>query len=119
MFCGDLRREPDGRWFFGSTYLGRDGELRPVRVSAVGDRLGVVAAQLAELLRKTCDAMDGWGDPVAVQAGRDTLRRFERWKGERGDGEQRKSRLDADSRSRAWGRCMWRLENRRACRRTC
>ena len=80
MFCGDLRREPDGRWFFGSTYLGRDGELRPVRVSAVGDRLGVVAARLAESLRKTCDAMDGWGDPAAVQAGRDTLRRFERWK---------------------------------------
>ena len=57
-----------------------DGEQRTVRVSAVGDRLGVVAARLAESLRKTCDAMDGWGDPAAVQAGRDTLRRFERWK---------------------------------------
>jgi len=24
VFCGDLRREPDGRWFFGSTYLGKE-----------------------------------------------------------------------------------------------
>ncbi|MGH1348562.1 MAG: hypothetical protein ACRBN8_43855 [Nannocystales bacterium] len=78
--CGDLRREPDGRWFFGTTYLGRDGEPMAVMVGSLGDRLGVVAARLAEALGQTCDAMDGWGDALAVQTGRDTLRRFERWK---------------------------------------
>ena len=40
--CGDLRREPDGRWFFGSTYLGRDGERRALMVDGVGDCAGVV-----------------------------------------------------------------------------
>jgi len=80
VFCGDLRRESDGRWFFGSTYLGQDGELRTISVSALGDRLGVVAARLAETLGQMCEAMDGWGDASVVQTGRDTLRRFERWK---------------------------------------
>ena len=80
VFCGDLRREPDGRWFFGATYLGRDGEPRAVMVRALGDCVGVVAARLAEALGQACDAMDGWGDVLAVQAGRGTLRRFERWK---------------------------------------
>ena len=80
VFCGDLRREPDGRWFFGSTYLGKDGETRTIAVSALGDRLGVVAARLAQVLGETCDAVDGLGDASVVQAGRDTLRRFERWK---------------------------------------
>ena len=35
--CGDLRREPDGRWFLGDVLLGRDGE--PLAVSALDDRL--------------------------------------------------------------------------------
>ena len=78
--CGDLRREPDGRWFFGSTYLGRDGERRALMVDGVGDRVGVVAARLAEALGTVCDAADGFGYPAAVQVGRDVLRRFERWK---------------------------------------
>ena len=78
--CGDLRREPDGRWFFGSTYLGRDGERRALMVDGVGDRVGVVAARLAEALGTVCDAADGFGYPAAVQVGCDALRRFERWK---------------------------------------
>lgn len=78
--CGDLRREPDGRWFFGSTFLGFDGDPRAVTVSSLGDRVGVVAARLAESLGQVCEALDGWGNASAIQAGRDTLRRFERWK---------------------------------------
>src|SRR5690606_24113906 len=78
--CGDLRREPDGRWFFGSAYLGRDGEARPLMVDGVSERVGVVAARLAEALGTVCEAADGLGNPAAVQVGRDALRRFERWK---------------------------------------
>ena len=73
VFCGDLRREPDGRWFFGSTYLGKDGETRTIAVSALGNRLGVVAARLAQALGETCDAVamkavwrlgaERWGGP--------------------------------------------------------
>lgn len=77
--CGDLRREPDGRWFFGSTFLGRDGEPHPPSIDEVAERPWVVTRRLARALEDLCDAMDGWGDVSAVRAGRDTLRRFERW----------------------------------------
>lgn len=81
--CGDLRREPDGRWFFDQTYLGRDGQPRVIAVCSVGDRLGVVAARLAEALGQACDAMVESGEESVVlarQRGRETLRRFERWR---------------------------------------
>lgn len=77
--CGDLRREPDGRWFIGATYLGRDGEPHPPLGDEVGERLWVVTRRLARALKDICDAMDGCGDAAAVEAGRDALRRFERW----------------------------------------
>lgn len=77
--CGDLRREPDGRWFLGETYLGRDGEPNPPLIGEVAERPWVVTRRLARALKEICDAMDGCGDAVAIQAGRDTLRRFERW----------------------------------------
>jgi len=58
VFCGDLRREPDGRWFFGSLYLGQDGEVRGRSISTLDDRRGV---RLAEAFGQTRDAMDGLG----------------------------------------------------------
>ena len=77
--CGDLRRESDGRWYFGRIYLGRAGEPYPI-VAELDDRVGFVAARLAQALGQLCDAVDGLGNVSAVRAGRDTLTRFERWK---------------------------------------
>jgi hypothetical protein len=78
--CGDLRREGDGRWFLGSTFLGRDGDSNSVLDSALDERAGVVAAQLATALERACGALEGWGDALEHQAGRNTLRRFQRWR---------------------------------------
>lgn len=77
--CGDLRREGDGRWFFGRLYLGRDGEPYPI-VSELDDRVGFVAARLAGALSAACGELLKCGEVSAAHRGRDTLRRFERWK---------------------------------------
>ena len=77
--CGDLRREPDGRWFFGAAWLGNDDDPHAM-VGELEDRGGVVASRLAAGLGKACDELDKWGDAYASSPGRETLRRFERWK---------------------------------------
>jgi len=79
IWCGELRREPDGRWFFGPIFLGRDGQPQAVAYD-LDDRLGIVAARLAEALHQSCAELERWGDVVASSRGREVLRRFERWK---------------------------------------
>ena len=79
LWCGDMRREPDGRWFFGRVFVGNDHEPNAM-MSGVDDSASVTAARLAAALRKACDELDRWGNVSAWADGRDALRRFERWK---------------------------------------
>ncbi len=76
--CGPLRREPDGSWFHGASFLGRDHE--PVSsLHELESTVGIVAAGLGDALKEACDALHEWGHVSAAQRGRDVLRRFQRW----------------------------------------
>lgn len=77
--CGALRRDVDGRWFFGSTYLGRDGEPL-VDVDSLESRSSVVAARLARELEHASHELELWGDLVAARRALDLVRRYERWR---------------------------------------
>ena len=78
MSCGDLRREGDGRWFFGRLYLGRDDE--PFRIaSELGDRGGFVASRLAAALSVASDELLTCGETSGAHRARAVLQRFERW----------------------------------------
>jgi hypothetical protein len=77
--CGALRRDADGRWFFGSTYLGRDGEPL-MDVDSLESRSSVVAARLARELEHASRELELWGDLVAAGRAPELLRRYERWR---------------------------------------
>ncbi len=76
--CGPLRREPDGTWFHGASFLGRDGE--PVSsLRELESTVGVVVVGLGDALKVACDALYEWGHISAALRGRVVLRKFQRW----------------------------------------
>lgn len=76
--CGLLRREPDGSWFLGAAYLGRDDDPE-TSLSEVEATVGIVAIRLAAALEETCEQLRRWGDVAAVSRGNAALQRFHRW----------------------------------------
>ncbi len=54
--CGPLRRYPDGSWFHGSKFLGRDDDPQRA-VYELEDLVGWVATRLAEALDQACSEL--------------------------------------------------------------
>lgn len=76
--CGPLRREPDGSWFHGSMFLGRDDD--PQRAVVELDELvGWTAVKLAEALDQACCDLRKGGLEVEMRDALLVLRRFHRW----------------------------------------
>jgi len=78
LTCGALRREPDGSWFLGASFLGRDGDAEASMREAEAS-VGVVAIRLAAALELACEQLRSWGDAAGVSQGTAVLRKYHRW----------------------------------------
>jgi hypothetical protein len=76
--CGPLRREPDGSWFHGSTFLGRDDDPQRA-VFELDELVGWTAVKLAEALDQACSDLRKGGLETEMRHALLVLRRFHRW----------------------------------------
>lgn len=78
VICGPLRREPDGSWFHGASFLGRDDDPQRA-VFELDELVGWAAVKLAEALDQACTDLRKVGQEAAMRDALLVLRRFHRW----------------------------------------
>lgn len=78
MQCGGLRRDPDGTWWWGTCYLGRDHD--PESLLDLGNELGTIVAVLGQALEAAAERLDKLRDHEGSSAAHRVLRRLRHWR---------------------------------------
>lgn len=77
LSCGPVRRDPDGRWWWGPLFLGKDGD--PQASLEPEAEPGVVAIALADALEAIAERRMRMSDAAEIRVARRVLTRYRHW----------------------------------------